>query len=48
MWTLIRILICSLCYVGIFKIANIEFVSKEYWIIFILLIIQAVLWQCNK
>ena len=47
MWKLIKVLICGLCYAGILETANIEFTSKEYWIIFVLLIIQLVLWQYN-
>ena len=44
MLKLIRVLICGLCYAGILSIANIEFASKEYWTICMLLIIQAVIW----
>ena len=43
-WNIIKILICGFCFAGILRIANVELASKEYWIISILLIIQAVVW----
>nr|DAZ81315.1 MAG TPA: hypothetical protein [Caudoviricetes sp.] len=41
---IIKFIICTICYAGILRIANVEIASAEYWIVVILLIIESVAW----
>lgn len=41
---IIKIIICGLCYGGIFALSNIDFASKEYWMIVVMLFIQGIVW----
>lgn len=41
---IIKIIICGLCYGEILILSNIDFASKEYWMIVVMLFIQGVIW----
>lgn len=41
---IMKIIICGLCYVGILTLSNIDFASKEYWMIIVMLFIQGIVW----
>lgn len=41
---IIKIIICGLCYSGILILSNVNFASKEYWMIVVMLFIQGIVW----